>query len=136
MTAMKHTLTLLTTLLLLSLTALHGADAPATPATCEPNIIVILTDDHGWADLGAQGVDKQIRTPNVDQLARDGVRFTRGYVTAPQCTPSRAGLISGRYQNKFGVEQNFDRMPSEVITLPERLKTSGYVTGIINPAIR
>ena len=127
---MKHTLTLLTTLLLLSLTALHAADAPAKPATSKPNIIVILTDDHGWADLGVQGVDKHIRTPNVDQLARDGVRFTRGYVTAPQCTPSRAGLISGRYQNKFGVEQNFDPMPSEVVTLPERLKISGYVTGI------
>ncbi|MEI7948023.1 MAG: sulfatase-like hydrolase/transferase, partial [bacterium] len=82
----------------------------------KPNIIVILTDDHGWADLGAQGVDKNIRTPNVDQLARDGVCFQRGYVTAPQCTPSRAGLISGQYQNKFGVEQNFDVMPSEVVT--------------------
>lgn len=99
-------------------------------SAAQPNIIVILTDDHGWADLGVQGVDNGIRTPNVDQLARDGVRFTRGYVTAPQCTPSRAGLISGRYQNRFGVEQNFDSMHSEVVTLPERLKTSGYVTGI------
>jgi arylsulfatase A-like enzyme len=96
----------------------------------KPNIIVILTDDHGWADLGSQGVDGQIRTPNLDQLARAGVRFTRGYVTAPQCTPSRAGLMSGRYQNKFGVEQNFDAMPAEVVTLPERLKTVGYTTGI------
>jgi len=121
---MKHILTLLITLLLAPLGALHAAE------TNKPNIIVILTDDHGWADLGVQGVDTNIRTPNVDQLARDGVRFQRGYVTAPQCTPSRAGLISGRYQNKLGVEQNFDPMRSEVVTLPERLKSSGYVTGI------
>ena len=119
---MKHTPALITALVLAPLAALHAAD--------KPNIIVILTDDHGWADLGVQGADAHIRTPNVDQLARDGVRFSRGYVTAPQCTPSRAGLISGRYQNTFGVEQNFDGMPSAVVTLPERLKTSGYVTGI------
>ena len=105
-----------------------GDDRPAPAA--RPNIIVILTDDHGWADLGVQGADKHIRTPNVDQLAREGVRFSRGYVTAPQCTPSRAGLITGRYQNKFGVEQNFDPMRSEVVTLPERLKAVGYTTGI------
>ena len=106
--------------------SLRGAEAPAP----KPNLIVILTDDHGWADLGAQAVDPHVRTPHIDQLARDGVRFTRGYVTAPQCTPSRAGLITGRYQNKLGVEQNFDPMKSEVVTLPERLKTLGYVTGI------
>ena len=112
------------------LTMVRAADAPAKPAAGKPNIIVIITDDHGWADLQSQGVDRHIRTPNLDHLANKGVRFTRGYVTAPQCTPSRAGLISGRYQNRFGVEENFDGMPSEVVTLPERLKTSGYVTGI------
>ena len=60
--------------------------SPHTSATepRKPNIILIYSDDHGWADLGIQGVDKDIRTPNFDQLARDGVRFTRGYVTAPQ----------------------------------------------------
>ncbi len=108
--------------------ALFGSASFATDAP--PNIIVILTDDHGWADLGVQGVDKDIRTPNVDQLAKDGVRFSRGYVTAPQCTPSRAGLMSGRYQNTFGVEQNYDAMKSEVVTLPERLKAVGFTTGI------
>ncbi len=95
-----------------------------------PNVLLIYTDDHGWADLGAQGVDGEIRTPNLDKLAADGVRFTRGYVTAPQCTPSRAGVITGMYQNRFGVEHNGLAMQREVVTLPERLKAAGYVTGI------
>jgi arylsulfatase A-like enzyme len=96
----------------------------------KPNVLLIYSDDHGWADLGAQGVDPDIRTPNLDQLVRDGVRFTRGYVTAPQCTPSRAGVMTGRYQNRFGVEHNGLSMKAEVVTLPERLKTAGYVTGM------
>jgi uncharacterized sulfatase len=95
-----------------------------------PNVLLIYTDDHGWADLGAQGVDGDIRTPNLDRLAAEGVRFTRGYVTAPQCTPSRAGVITGMYQNRFGVEHNGLAMQREVVTLPERLKAAGYVTGI------
>lgn len=114
--------------LLAALCVLCGSTALA--ATDQPNILVIFTDDHGWADLGAQGVNQEIRTPNLDQLARDGVRFPRGYVTAPQCTPSRAGLISGQYQPKIGVEQNGMPLRSEVVTLPERLKQAGYVTGI------
>lgn len=127
---MKNRSVLTFFLLFAQMAALHAAETPTKSAVGKPNIIVILTDDHGWADLGAQGADARIRTPNVDQLARDGVRFTRGYVTAPQCTPSRAGLISGRYQNSVGVEQNGDPMPGEVVTLPERLKASGYITGI------
>ena len=95
-----------------------------------PNILLIYSDDHGWADLGVQGADADIRTPHLDQLARDGVRFAQGYVTAPQCTPSRAGVITGLYQNRFGVEHNGIPMRAEVLTLPERLKSAGYVTGI------
>jgi uncharacterized sulfatase len=99
-------------------------------AAGQPNIVLIYTDDHGWADLGIQGVDQNLRTPNLDQLARDGVLFKRGYVTAPQCTPSRAGVITGMYQNRFGVEHNGFAMQQEVVTLPERLKAAGYATGI------
>ena len=102
----------------------------ANAAVRSPNVLLIYTDDHGWADLSAQGADPDIRTPNLDQLAKEGVRFTRGYVTAPQCTPSRAGVITGRYQNRFGVEHNNLAMRQEVVTLPERLKQAGYVTGI------
>ena len=96
----------------------------------KPNIILIYSDDHGWADLGAQGSDKDIRTPNLDAMARDGVRFTRGYVSAPQCVPSRAGVLTGRYQQRFGVEDNNKGpLPLEQLTLAERLKGAGYVTG-------
>ncbi|MEY3548944.1 MAG: hypothetical protein RLZZ552_1312 [Verrucomicrobiota bacterium] len=96
----------------------------------KPNIILIYSDDHGWADLGAQGTDQDIRTPNLDAMARDGVRFTRGYVSAPQCVPSRAGVLTGRYQQRFGVEDNNKGpLPLEQLTLAERLKGAGYVTG-------
>jgi arylsulfatase A-like enzyme len=111
----------LLTLLLASLAA-HAAD--------KPNIILIYSDDHGWADLGIQGSDQDIRTPNLDAMARDGVRFTRGYVTAPQCVPSRAGVLTGRYQQRFGVEDNNKGpLPLAELTIAERLKAAGYVTG-------
>ena len=100
-----------------------------------PNIVVILADDLGYADLGCQG-SKEVPTPNIDSLARNGVRCTAGYVSAPQCCPSRAGLITGRYQNRFGFEYNFSVEPNVGLPLQERtiadyLKATGYVTGMI-----
>ena len=77
-----------------------------TSAADRPNIIVIFTDDHGYADLSSQEILDDVKTPHIDRLVADGVRMTSGYVTAPQCVPSRAGLLSGRYQNRFGVESN------------------------------
>ena len=102
----------------------------AALAADKPNIILIYSDDHGWADLGIQGSDQDIRTPHLDAMARDGVRFTRGYVTAPQCVPSRAGVLTGRYQQRFGVEDNNKGpLPLNELTIAERLKAAGYVTG-------
>lgn len=124
---MKRTLVFFTALLLAPLAALHGADAPS-----EPNILLIYSDDHGWADLGVQGVDQDVRTPHLDQLAKDGVRFTRGYVSAPQCMPSRCGVITGRYQQRFGVEDNNKGpLPLSELTIAERLKPAGYVSGFV-----
>lgn len=112
-----------------------GANTPSGPVVRNsnlPNIIFILTDDHGYADLGAQGVVSDIKTPNLDQLAKTGVRMTSGYVTAPQCTPSRAALMTGRYQQKFGVEDNnYSPLPLSQATLAEKLSTVGYKTGIM-----
>ena len=111
-------------LLILSLAALSAE------AARKPNILVIFSDDHGWADLGANGADKDIRTPELDRLAQDGVRFTQGYVTAPQCVPSRAGMLTGRYQQRFGVDDNkLGPLPLEEKTIAERLKAAGYLTG-------
>lgn len=95
-----------------------------------PNIIVFYTDDHGYADLSCQDVFDDIRTPNVDALAASGVRALHGYSTAPQCVPSRAGLMIGKFQARFGVEANgrpldgFDRET----TIAQRLQAAGYVT--------
>ena len=103
----------------------------------KPNIIVIFTDDHGYADLSCQGVFDDVKTPHIDALATGGVRMTDGYCTAPQCVPSRGGLISGQYQTKWGLESNpqfkdaatmkrFDQLE----TIPERLQRAGYATGM------
>ena len=95
-----------------------------------PNIIVIFSDDQGFADLGVHGVDDDIRTPHLDAMAAAGVLCTRGYVTAPQCVPSRAGLITGRYQQRFGVDDNrTGPLPLEEQTLAELLRPAGYITG-------
>jgi arylsulfatase A-like enzyme len=108
-----------------------GNSGPPASKT-KPNVIVIFTDDQGYGDLGIQGYLNDLKTPNIDQLARNGVRFTQGYVTAPQCSPSRAAMLTGQYQQRFGVDNNdFTPMPLSVTTLGERFKGLGYKTGIV-----
>jgi len=97
----------------------------------QPNIIIILTDDHGWPDVSAQGVFQDVKTPHTDKLAAGGIRFTSGYSTAAQCRPARAGLVTGRYQNKFGlVNNNAFALPWTEYTMAERLRDAGYMTGL------
>ena len=120
---MKPTL-LLTALLLAPLAALHAADSP------KPNIIVILADDMGYADIGAHGC-KDITTPNIDRLAKGGVRFTDAYANGSFCTPTRAALMSCRYQHRYGIEDLGGPLPAQANTLPQRLKAAGYVTGMV-----
>jgi len=125
---MKPLLALVGGLLIAPLATSRAADAVKS----KPNVLLIYSDDHGWADLGAQGVDKDIRTPHLDQLAGDGVRFTRGYISAPQCVPSRCGVITGRYQQRFGVEDNNKGpLPLGELTIAERLKPAGYTSGFV-----
>jgi len=97
----------------------------------KPNIIVIFTDDMGYADLGIQGQVDDVKTPNIDLLAKTGVRMTSGYVTAPQCIPSRAGLLTGRYQQRFGTDHNGTLpLPLTEVTIAQRLQKAGYTTGM------
>ncbi len=100
----------------------------------KPNIVVIMADDLGYADLGFQG-SKTIPTPHLDSLRRGGVRFTDAHVTASVCSPSRAGLMTGRYQQRFGHHANVppsDKgMDPAEMTLGEALKARGYATGFI-----
>lgn len=117
---------------LVSMQGAQAAKQAARPVDDKPNIIVIFTDDQGFADLSVQGQVDDIKTPHIDRLAAEGVRMTAGYITAPQCTPSRAGIITGRYQQRCGVDRNgMGPMPLDVVTIPQRLQKAGYTTGMI-----
>ena len=99
----------------------------------QPNILIIFTDDMGYADLGCYG-GKEIPTPHIDSIAAKGVRFTNGYVSCPVCSPTRAGLITGRYQQRFGYYTNAESrigLPTTEKTIADVLKTAGYVTGAV-----
>jgi arylsulfatase A-like enzyme len=108
--------------------------ACAATASTRPNILFIVSDDQGYADVGVNGC-KDFATPHLDSIAKNGVRCINGYVSAPQCAPSRCGLLTGRYQQRFGYEYNNDSpgvgLPLTETTLANRLKNLGYVTGAI-----
>ena len=106
-----------------------------TAADRKPNVIVFLCDDTGYGEFGFQG-NKEIPTPHIDSIAKNGVRFTQGYVSGPYCSPTRAGLLTGRYQTRFGHEfnggggaggQGFG-LPLTETTMADRLKKLGYAT--------
>ena len=121
--------------------ALVGLLATGLPAAGaeQPNIVLIVADDLGYPDICAYGCTSG-RTPHIDSLAEHGVKFTDGYVSAPICSPSRAGMLTGRYQQRFGHEFNAGgaarshRMglgtPTSETLLPAYLKTAGYTTGM------
>ena len=118
---------------------LHGSSVGAANATKtaakKPNVILILADDLGWGELGAQG-NKQIPTPNIDSIPANGVKFTQGYVSGPYCSPTCAGLVTGRYQTRYGHEWNTtpapdSGLPLEEKTIADRFRAAGYVTGVV-----
>lgn len=99
-----------------------------------PNVVIILTDDHGTVDLNSFGA-KDLHTPNIDQLAREGVKFTQFYAAAPLCSPSRASLLTGLNPHAAGLPNNASSMkgvagmPTDKVTIAETLKGAGYTTG-------
>ena len=126
---------------------------PCSPKTMgaevqgKPNVIIIYSDDHGYTDLGIHGIDGNVDTPNMDALAKGGALMRSGYSSAPQCRPSRCGLMAGRIQNEFGFADNkmdagagvgnlprlypegTDMAGKPLLTIADRMKALGYVTG-------
>jgi arylsulfatase A-like enzyme len=114
--------------------AAHAAEAK------KPNVLLIVADDLGYGELTVQGFTKDIPTPHVDSIAKNGVRFTSGYVSGPYCSPTRAALLTGKYQQRFGHEFNPGPAPAADVkfglstqekTLADRLKPAGYATAWI-----
>jgi len=124
---------------LLCVAALACFVGQAAAQTRKPNVIVFLSDDVGYGEYGFQG-NKQIPTPHIDSIAASGVRFTQGYVSGPYCSPTRAGLMTGRYQTRFGHEfnggggdggdQQFG-LPMSETTIANRMHDLGYATAAI-----
>jgi len=119
-------------LLVLFAGSLFAASSPPV----KPNILLMVGDDIGWGDIGCYG-STQIQTPNIDRLAKEGIRFTSGYVTAALCSPSRAGMLTGRYQQRNTLENN--RLAEtknlgldlNLKTLADVLGAAGYATGLV-----
>ncbi|MGI8982273.1 MAG: sulfatase [Pirellulaceae bacterium] len=123
--------------LLCNLAALLLAGSTFAAEARKPNILIIVGDDMGYADIGVHGC-KDIPTPHLDSLAKNGIRCTSGYVSGPYCSPTRAGLMTGRYQQRFGHEFNPGPnpvaqfgLPLTEVTLADKLKAGGYATGMV-----
>jgi arylsulfatase A-like enzyme len=122
----------------LSWASLPAARGQSNPAAAPPNIVLVLVDDVGYGDIGSFGAP-DARTPNIDRLAREGVKLTDFYANGANCSPTRTGFISGRYQQRFGIEVPFgEPNPSGVAglasadtSLPRLLKTKGYSTALV-----
>lgn len=129
---MKRSLTTLLLLIALGVNAIASAQD-------RPNIVIIFADDLGYGDLGVYG-NPTIRTPNLDRLAAEGMKFTQFYSASGLCTPARAALLTGRYPIRSGMTSDVERviwpdsrdgLPPEEITVAEILKAQGYATGMV-----
>ena len=119
--------------------AVLGVIAQTAPVRQDrPNVVLIITDDAGYGDIGSYGAP-DIKTPHIDSLAKTGTRFTDFYANASTCTPTRAGLISGRYQQRFQLERPLSTarvdgefgLPATGHSLPKLLAGNGYATGLV-----
>src|SRR5688572_21693077 len=120
-----------------AIVAITIGQAAGQDNSAKPNIVLIVGDDMGYHDIGVHGCE-DIPTPHIDSLAKNGVRCTSGYVSGPYCSPTRAGLLTGRYQQRFGHEFNPGPSPTgevglpvDQVTLADRLKQAGYKTGMV-----
>lgn len=115
---------------LLFLFGIFASATTASAAPVRPNIILIYTDDHGYADLGIHGIKDDLKTPHLDALARSGVVAKNGYSTAPQCVPSRGGLLVGKFQGRFDLDSNGSDLDgfNKETTIASRLQEVGYHT--------
>jgi arylsulfatase A-like enzyme len=118
--------------------ACAALEANAAETARRPNVVIILMDDLGYGDIASYGAT-DMKTPNLDRLAREGVRFTDAYANGPVCSPTRAALISGRYQQRSGIEWVLADLPEDRerglpvtgTSLPALLDRAGYVTGLV-----
>ena len=142
---MKHVLAVTCVLTALLAAGASAADKPADKPAGKPNVVLILADDLGYTDVGVYG-SKYYETPHIDRLAKEGIRFTNGYTCGPNCTPTRAALMSGQYGPRTGVYtvggidrfdwrsrplrpvDNVTTLPPKTVTLAQSLKKAGYVT--------
>lgn len=124
---------------LLSLSLIVSATLSSIAAEKKPNIVILFSDDAGYADFGFQpncAEDMKKLTPNIDTIAKKGVHFTNAYMTASICSPSRAGLMTGRYQQRFGYDNNLpsdqkEGLPLTETTIAKRLQSLGYKTALV-----
>ncbi len=123
------------TLWLYTCLAALACATPAAQGPPRPNVVLIVMDDLGYGDLGSYGAP-DVRTPHIDRLAREGVKFTDVYANHADCSPTRTALITGRYQQRYGIESplRYDdprALPPSSTSLPRLLKNAGYATGLM-----
>ncbi|MFK7778824.1 MAG: sulfatase [Gimesia sp.] len=124
---MRLTLFVIIISTLLALNDLAGNVLAESPPAGKPNFILFIADDMAWDDCGAYGHPK-IQTPNLDQLAKDGMKFNQAFLTCSSCSPSRASIITGRYPHSTGAHQLHLPLPASQVTFVEKLKEDGYYT--------
>lgn len=115
---------------LLAVIAVCRAELHAGEKTRQPNIVFIIADDMAWNDCGAYG-NKGIRTPHLDRLAREGLRYDRAFLTTSSCSPSRSSILTGRYPHNTGAQQLHWPLPGDQVAFTELLRAAGYWTAAV-----